>query len=66
MLLVDGLESCSKQIAELFAVQILIAYSTDGLTGVVYAAVLTYFGHACMLYLRKPMVRLDSAVMLLV
>jgi hypothetical protein len=37
----------------------------DGLTSVVYAASLTSFGHACMLRLRKPMVRLALAVMLL-
>jgi hypothetical protein len=37
----------------------------DGLTSVVYAASLTSFGHGCMLCLRKPMVRLALAVMLL-
>ena len=39
-----------------------LAYSMDGLTSVVYAASLTSFGHACMLRLRKPMVRLALAV----
>jgi hypothetical protein len=42
-----------------------LAYSMDGLASVVYAASLTTFGHACMLRLRKPMVRLALAVMLL-
>jgi hypothetical protein len=43
---------------------IALAYSMDGLTSVMYAAALTSFGHACMLRLRKPMVRLALAVML--
>ena len=39
-----------------------LVYSMDGLTSVVYAAALTSFGHACILRLMKPMVRLALAV----
>jgi hypothetical protein len=42
-----------------------LAYSMIDLTSVVYAAALTFFRHACMLRLRKPMVLLALAVMLL-
>jgi hypothetical protein len=44
----------------------VLACSMDGLTNVVYTAALTSCRHACMLRLRKPMVRLALAVMLLV
>ena len=42
-----------------------LAYSIDGRTKVVYAAVFTSFGQECILRLRKPMVRLAFADMLL-
>jgi len=38
----------------------------DGLTSVVYAAAFTSFGHASILRLRKPMVRLALTVILLI
>jgi hypothetical protein len=41
------------------------AYSIDGHTKVVYAAAFTSFGQECILRLRKPMVRLAFADMLL-
>ena len=79
LLLIIGLESCSKQIVQLFVIQskwdiwflwngshTALAYSMDDLTNVVYIAALTSCRHACMLRLRKPMVRLALAVMLLV
>jgi hypothetical protein len=42
-----------------------LAYSIDGRTKVVYAAAFTSFGQECILRLRKPMVRLAFADMLL-
>ena len=41
-----------------------LAYSMDRLTSVVYATSFTSFGHACLLRLRKSMVRLALAVIL--
>jgi hypothetical protein len=42
-----------------------LAYSIDGRTKVVYAVAFTSFGQECILRLRKPMVRLAFADMLL-
>ena len=44
----------------------MLAYSIDGLTRVVYAAAFTTLGHECMLRLRKLMVRLALAEILLI